>query len=141
MEIIVQPPPTREEQDLAALAHALQIFSSFLGPLVIYFLKPSSRFVAFHALQVIFWQLLLWVVALLSAQLVVAFVSMSLSSQAGAADQPSPVFLAVPILLMFAMGGTLMSAVLAIVYAIKAMKGQWAQYPLVGAWAKRAVGV
>ena len=141
MEITNQPPPSREEQDLAALAHALQIFSGFLGPLVIYLLKRNSRFVAFHALQAIFWQLLLMVAALMSALLVLGFVFMSLSSQGSGAGQPSPFFLVLPILWLFAMGGSVMSLVLAIVYALKAMRGQWAQYPLVGGWAKRVAGV
>ncbi|MCI0353517.1 MAG: DUF4870 domain-containing protein [Acidobacteria bacterium] len=127
---------------MAALAHGLQIFCGLLGPLVIFLWKRESRFIAFHCLQAIFWQLLLSVAALLTSLVVVGFVLLGLSSQAGGVEQPTPVlFLALPIIWLFALGGGVLTLVLAIVYAIKAMKGQWAQYPLVGGWAKRAAGV
>ncbi|MGH9530973.1 MAG: DUF4870 domain-containing protein [Terriglobales bacterium] len=142
MEITGQPPPTRQEQDMAALGHALQIFCGVLGPLAIFLWKRNSRFVAFHCLQAIFWQLLLGAVALLTALVVVAFVFLALSTQGGSTQQPTPiVFFALPVIWLFALGGSLLTLILAIVYALKAMKGQWAQYPLVGGWAKRAAGV
>ncbi|MGH9556510.1 MAG: DUF4870 domain-containing protein [Terriglobales bacterium] len=142
MEITGQPPPTREEQDMAALGHGLQIFCGVLGPLAIFLWKRNSRFVAFHCLQAIFWQLLLGVAALLTSLAVVAFVFLGLSSQSGSVEQPTPViFLAFPIIWLFALGGAVLTLILAIVYALKAMKGEWAQYPLVGGWAKRAAGV
>jgi uncharacterized Tic20 family protein len=50
--------PTTDERTNAMLAHVLSIFGGFIGPLVIYFVKgKDSRFVAFHALQAIFWHL------------------------------------------------------------------------------------
>ncbi len=142
MDITGQPPPTKDEQDMAALGHALQIFCGVFGPLVIFLWKRNSRFVAFHCLQAIFWQLLLGVVALLAAMVVVGFVFLGLASQGSSTQQPPPVvFLALPIIWLFALGGSLMTLILAIVYALKAMRGEWAQYPIVGAWAKRAAGV
>ena len=127
---------------MATLAHVLQIFTGFFGPLIIYFLKPNSRFVAFHALQAAFWQLLLAAIAILTVVLVLGFVFLGLSSQAGGADQLSPVaFLAVPIIALFALCGGPVTLVLAIVFAVKASQGQWSQYPLVGGWAKRVAGV
>ena len=53
------PEPTQDERTMAMLAHLLQLFTGFLGPLVIYFVRRESRFVAFHSLQAVFWQLLL----------------------------------------------------------------------------------
>ena len=141
MEITGQPPPTREEQDMAALGHAIQIFCGVLGPLVIFLWKRNSRFVAFHCLQAIFWQLLLGVVALLTALVVVGVVFLGIASQEGGSQQPPAVFLALPFIWLFALGGSVMTLVLAIVYALKAMRGEWAMYPLVGQWAKRAAGV
>jgi uncharacterized Tic20 family protein len=142
MEITGPPPPSREEQDYAALGHALQIFCGFLGPLVIYLWKRDSRFVAFHCLQAIFWQLLLFAASLVTALLVVSFVFLGLSTQGSGVEQPSPVmFLVVPVIWLFALGGSVLTLVLAIVFAIKAMRGQWALYPLVGGWAKRAAGL
>ncbi|MCI0356083.1 MAG: hypothetical protein L0099_13755, partial [Acidobacteria bacterium] len=72
----------------------------------------------------------------------IGFVTLGLSTQAGGAQQPSPAALfAVSILWLFVLGGSLVSLILAIVYALKAMRGQWAEYPLVGRWAKRVAGV
>lgn len=49
---------THDERTMAMLAHVLSIFAGFVAPLVIYFVKRrESRFVAFHALQAIFWHL------------------------------------------------------------------------------------
>ena len=142
METAGPPPTTPQERQLATLAHVLQIFFGFLGPLIIFLLKRESRFVAFHALQAVFWQLLLAAVAILTVVLVLGFVFLGLSSQAGGADQPSPVFfLAVPIIALFVMGAGPVTLVLAIVFAVKASQGQWSRYPVVGGWAKRTLGV
>ena len=47
----IAPPPTPDERTLAMLAHILQTFSCFIGPLVIYVVKRDSRFVAFHVIS------------------------------------------------------------------------------------------
>jgi uncharacterized Tic20 family protein len=142
MEITAPPPPTKDEQDMAALGHALQIFCGALGPLVIFLWKRNSRFVAFHCLQAIFWQLLLGAVAVVTAVMVVGFVFLTLSSQQGQVHQPTPVaFFAFPIIWLFALGGSVLTLILAIVYALKAMRGEWAEYPIVGKWARRVAGV
>ncbi len=142
MEKTALPTPSREEQDYAALAHGSQIFCGFLGPLILFLWKRNSRFVSFHALQAVFWQLLLAAAALVTAGLVIAFVTFGLSTQAGGDQQSAPAtFFVVPIFWLFILGGSILSLVLAIVYAIKAMRGQWAEYPIVGRWAKRVVGV
>ena len=142
MDITGQPPPTKDEQDMAALGHALQIFCGVFGPLAIFLWKRQSRFVAFHCLQAIFWQLLLGAVAAVTAVLVVSFVLLAVSTQGSGSQQAPPaVFFVLPIIWLFALGGSVMSLVLAIVYALKAMRGEWAQYPIVGKWAKRAAGI
>ncbi len=141
METAGSPQTTPQERQMATLAHVLQIFFGFLGPLIIFLVKRNSRFVAFHALQAIFWHLLLAATAILTVVLVLGFVFLGLASQAAGADQPSPVFfLAVPIIALFAMCAGPVTVVLAIVFAVKASQGQWSQYPLVGGWAKRVAG-
>jgi hypothetical protein len=42
---------------MAFLAHLLQVFTGFIGPLIIFCVKQDSRFVKFHALQSLVWQL------------------------------------------------------------------------------------
>src|SRR5579863_9201915 len=51
------PEPTHDERTMAFLAHLLQVFTGFIAPLVIYCVKQDSRFVKFHALQSLIWQL------------------------------------------------------------------------------------
>ena len=38
------------------------------------------------------------------------------------------------------MGGVVVSFILGIMYCLKAMRGEWAGYPLIGRWAKRIGG-
>src|SRR5271168_2911673 len=49
--------PTKDECTMAFLAHLLQVFTGFIAPLVIFCVKQDSRFVKFHALQSLIWQL------------------------------------------------------------------------------------
>ena len=51
------PEPTQDERTMATLAHVLQMVGGFLAPLIIFFIRRESRFVSFHALQVLFLQI------------------------------------------------------------------------------------
>ena len=123
---------------MAFLAHLLQVFTGFIAPLVIYCVKQDSRFVKFHALQSLFWQLCYMVfffggIALFFVSLfATAFVSTS-AGQAG--HPPSPaIFLLLPLIWLFAIFGWVANLVLGIVYGIKANQGEWAGYPIIGKW-------
>ncbi|MGC1293330.1 MAG: DUF4870 domain-containing protein, partial [Candidatus Acidiferrales bacterium] len=84
---------TQDEKAYAGLAHALMIGTWWIGPLVIYLSKKESRFVAFHALQALFWQIIFtvlyfgaimtWVVAIIS--------TVALHPQTSPANQQFPV--------------------------------------------------
>ena len=50
-DAISVPAPTQDEKTMAMLAHILQIFTWWIGPLVIFLVKQDSKFVRFHALQ------------------------------------------------------------------------------------------
>jgi uncharacterized membrane protein len=54
-------------------------------------------------------------------------------------NQPPPVwfFIVFPVFWMFHMGAWVLLLVVAIVYCIKASRGEWAAYPIVGRWARR----
>jgi len=41
---------------MAVLCHVLQLIGGWIEPLVIFFVKRQSRFVTFHALQVLLFQ-------------------------------------------------------------------------------------
>ena len=90
---------------------------SIIIPLVIYFMKrDESAFVAFHALQSVYFQIFVFVAALISFVLI---------------------FVCIGALLLVAVG--IGAIVYMVIIAIKAYDGQWAEYWLVGQWARSAV--
>ena len=143
MPVVVEAEvPSKDECVIAMLAHVLMIFSWFWAPLIIYFAKRDSRFVAFHALQALVWQIIwvcAWVVtfgAIFALTLSTTFVS----GGAGGAGTMPPVFVVVfPLLWVGIMGGWVLNLVLGIVFGINASHGEWARYPLLGRWTLRRV--
>jgi len=132
--------PTEEERTLALLAHVLQLVSSFIGPLVILVIKRQSRFVSFHALQALIWQATFACFGILAmiGCFIVIFTSGILGSAASHPKQPPIAFFVMfPLIWLFWMGGWVIGLVLAIVYGIKANRGEWAAYPVIGRWAMR----
>jgi uncharacterized protein len=140
-----QPPltasiPTQDERTLAFLAHLLQVFTGFIAPLVIYCVKQDSRFVRFHALQSLVWQLC-YMVALIGGGMLFFFsifatMIHSIPSAPSHPPQPPPAafFLFFPLIWVLIMGGWLTNLIVGIVYGIKANRGEWATYPIIGKW-------
>ena len=132
------PVPTPDERTMAFLAHLLQVFAGFIAPLVVYCVKQDSRFVKFHALQSLIWQLCY--MALFFAGMIFFFVTIFATvfhgaSGSHAANQPPPAFLLFfPFFWLFAMTGWVVNVILGITYGIKANRGEWAGYPLIGKW-------
>ena len=117
---------TQEDRTWAMLAHLAAILGylggigQYVVPLVIYLMyKDKSKFVAFHALQSLYFQLALLVAGL--AVLVIAL----LTCVGG--------LLALPL--------SIGALVYGIVAAIRASNGEWFEYWLVGEWARRQVGI
>jgi len=139
-QALTLPPPTEDERTMAFLAHLLQVFTGFIAPLVIYCVKQNSRFVKFHALQSLVWQLCY--MALFFAGMMVFFFSFfaaafqaTTSAQAHAPAAPPPAFfLFLPLIWLLAMGGWVTNLILGIMYGIKANRGEWAPYPIIGKW-------
>ncbi len=141
---IPAPLPTKDEQTMAFLAQFLQIFTGFIAPLVVYLMKRESRFVSFHAMQALIWQIIYFAVV------IVVFIVFFVGMFATVATQPHPpsspqqppaaVFLLFPLLWLMFMGGWVLNLVIGIVYGIKANRGEWAAYPVIGRWARRIVG-
>lgn len=135
---------TSDEQTLAFLAHILQLFTWWIGPLVIFLAKRDSRFVSFHALQALLWQVA-WSLAgiVLGVLFVVGmFASVAMRAGAGSSHAPPLLFMVLfPLLWLLIAGGWVVTLVFAIVYGIKSMRGEWAEYPLFGGWARRIAGV
>lgn len=131
------PVPTEDECNMGFLAHLLQIFTGFMGPLVILFLRQNSRFVKFHALQSLIWQVSFAVVFLsgFAFMFLAAFATVFREvSRAHGPSSPPLVFLLFPLLWLFAVGGWIANIILGVVYGTKARRGEWATYPIIGKW-------
>jgi uncharacterized membrane protein len=144
MEQSELPAPSADERTLAMLAHFLQLGAGFMAPLVIFLIKRDSRFVAFHAIQALLWQVIFLGVALLCVfGWFAAVISIVITHSSGASPGrfPLPVLVVLPFVIVIFGGGWLTTLVLAIVHGIKAHNGEWAEYPVVGRWARRLAGV
>jgi len=147
------PPPftvgqlTPDETTMAALAHLLQPMTWWIGPLIIYFIKRESKFVAFHAMQALLWQIIRILIYVICFGGVFVFIFTVVVPHANeqSGNQMPPKFIAgfiVSWLILY--GGMMLTMVvdltLSILFGIKAGRGQWAEYPLLGRWARRIVG-
>ncbi len=132
--------PTQDERTYATLAHALQVVGWWIAPLIIFALNRRSRFVSFHALQALLWQACLIVVwACLMAVWMVFMFSFAFKQPQTGPQSPPPLSLFVwfPIIWLGFMGIWVLTLVLAIVYAVKAGRGEWANYPVLGGLSRR----
>ena len=130
---------TPDERSMAVLAHVLQLVGGWIAPLVIFFIKRQSRFVSFHALQVLLLEGV-WLFLTISIMAAI-FIAMALGIiLGGTSSQHGP-----PPLIFFLGFGTfwlglaaswVVKVVLAIVYGIKASRGEWAEYPVLGRLAR-----
>jgi len=116
---------TADERLWAMLAHLfallgyLVLLGQYIAPLVIYLVyRDRSRFVAFHALQALYFQLALLV---LWAMVYVAGI---LTCGLG---------------FLLAIVPTVLNLVFVLIAAIRANNGEWYELPLVGAMAKSSV--
>ena len=130
--------PTQDERTMATLAHLLQLVGGFIAPLIIFFVKRQSRFISFHALQAIFLQLAYMVVWVCFMVLWFVFIlsTVATSSKSG----PPPLFFVLlPLIWVFGMVFWVGMLAAAITYGIKAGRGEWVEYPVIGRWARRVL--
>lgn len=145
MTAIPGPPPlepTQDERTMATLAQALSILG-FLAPLIIFLIKRQSRFVSFHALQAVLWHVIYLAVVMVSfvGFFFVMFLTIAHTAVNKGSAPPVELFVLFPVIwLIFAAGG-IINLILAIVYAIKAGQGEWANYPVLGRWARRILKI
>jgi uncharacterized membrane protein len=134
---------TQDERTYATLAHALQMAGWWIAPLVIFVVKRESKFVAFHALQVLFLQIFLLIFWFVGIGVWVAVIFGTVFKQGTPPPNAPPpgIFFLMPLLWLFFMGAWVFVLVLAIVYAIKAGRGEWAAYPVFGGLARRVLKI
>jgi uncharacterized membrane protein len=131
-------PVTQDERTMATLAHALQVVGWWIAPLIIFLVQRKSRFVSFHALQALLLQIANLI--LMAGFMVLWFVLIfAMIANQGADKNAPPVALLIvmPIAWLGFMGMWILVLVIAIVYAIKAGRGEWANYPVIGKIARR----
>jgi uncharacterized Tic20 family protein len=144
-DAISVPAPTQDEKTMAMLAHVLQIFTWWIGPLVIFIVKQDSKFVRFHALQALLWQIALIVFWMLGMGVWLAVIFSTIFSSAGnpAPNQAPPValFAGIGLIWVLLMAVYLSNILFGILFGVKAGRGEWASYPLIGRWARHIVKV
>jgi uncharacterized Tic20 family protein len=134
----VGPEPVQDERTMATLAHALSMLG-FLAPLIIFLIKRQSRFVSFHALQALLWHITYLVLVMVAMVAFFMFVIFTFVAHPSAKDAAPPLglFVFFPLWWLAIMAGSIINLVLAIVYAVKAGQGEWANYPIFGPLARK----
>jgi len=129
---------TQDERTMALLAHVLQLIGWWIAPLIIFLLKRESRFVSFHALQDLLLQICHVIVAIGALVLWMVFIFSNIAHQGmGHGSPPPPMFFVFfPLIWLVFIGFWMVVLVVAIVYGIKAGRGEWAEYPVLGGIAR-----
>jgi hypothetical protein len=135
------PQPTPDERKIAMLAHVMQLFGSFVAPLIIFLVKRDSKFVKFHALQPLIWQAVVWILTIVVMIGLFTTMILTIPSQHNDKQPPFGMFL-----FMFGFWGLMMAnwvinLILAIYFGIKANDGAWSRYPLIGRLAAHWAGI
>jgi hypothetical protein len=136
---ILQIPTTQDERTMAVLAHVLQLIGSWIPPLIIFLIKRQSRFISFHALQALLFEGVLILLTMIGMMTV--FVAMGISlALGGFQHRPSgpPIFFffSFGIFWLAMMASWMLRLIFAIIYGVKASRGEWSEYPLLGKWAR-----
>ncbi len=136
-----KPPLNSDEKLLAMLSH----FSIFLGgiilPIILYFVqKDRSKFVAFHALQAIFFHLLYAGIIVLSmVALVVVFGASGVFLDSNSDELPVSFFMGMGLFYIVLIGSIFVAIAYGIYMGVKAYDGDTKKYILVGKWASKKV--
>jgi uncharacterized membrane protein len=127
---------------MAVLAHALQVIGGWIPPLIIFFIRRQSRFVSFHSLQVLFLELIYLVFSVSIVIFWIVGVLLTIAQSHGDKNSfPLALFVIFPIFLLGFMVVWVTKILAAVIYSIKAGRGEWAEIPLVGGSARRALKI
>jgi uncharacterized protein len=137
---------TQDERTMAVLAHALQMVGWWIAPLVIFLVRPNSKFVRFHALQALLLQvlyLLFWGGVMVAYfAFIFAFVAkIPHGGKQVPPEFPPAMILIVMFAMLFGWGFWILALLAAILYSLKAGRGEWANYPLLGPLARKFLGL
>jgi uncharacterized membrane protein len=151
LEVFCRTPPEstelfrpRTSARWETLAHVLQLVGGWIAPLVIFLVKRNSRFISFHALQVLLLQGVYFLFMMIIMGGFFAVVLAGVAFRQPTADHsslPPAFFFLFPMIWLGMMGWWIFMVVVAIVYGIKAGKGEWAEYPVLGGIARKILGI
>jgi uncharacterized Tic20 family protein len=137
---ITQQMPTSDEKLLAMFSH----FSVFLGgiilPIILYFVqKDKSKFVAFHALQSIFFHLIY--LAVVFVLVIFLFLVLAITGVfSHSSHHPGAgFFMGMGLFYVGLFGSIILAIAYGIYMGIKAYNGEMKRYFLVGEWAYKKV--
>jgi uncharacterized Tic20 family protein len=134
--------PLPEERSMATLAHILQVVGWWIAPLVIFLLKRESRFVSFHALQALLLQIAYMFLMFMFMGLWFVFFFLTVAQHPAAqGTRPPAMFVVFPLVWLGFMAAWTLMLVIAIVYAIKSGRGEWADYPLLGRLSRKILKI
>jgi uncharacterized membrane protein len=124
---------------MATLAHALQLIGSWIAPLIIFLIRRQSRFVSFHALQALLLQIIhtIIVVVLMMLWFSTIFSIIFRQTSGKPPEFPPALLVLVPLVWLGFMALWVGTLIIAIIYAIKTGRGEWADYPLLGKLARK----
>ncbi len=130
---------TPDERTMATLAHALQLIGWWIAPLIIFSIRRHSRFVSFHALQALLLQIVhvIIVVVLMVLWFTTIFTTLFHQTSGKPPDLPPALFILFPLVWLGFMAMWIGTLTIAILYAIKAGRGEWADYPVLGKLARK----
>lgn len=127
---------------MAVLAHALQVVGGWIPPLVIFFVKRQSRFVSFHSLQVLFLELVYLVITMSMVMFWIAAIALAVINHHGNSNAlPPAIFVVFPLFWVVFMGVWVTKIVVAVIYSIKAGRGEWAELPVLGGLARKGLKI
>ena len=124
---------------MATLAHALQLIGSWIAPLIIFLIRRHSRFVSFHALQALLLQIIhvIIVVILMMIWFSTIFSIIFRQTSGKPPEFPPALLVLVPLVWLGFMTLWVGTLIIAVLYAIKAGRGEWADYPILGKLARK----
>ena len=137
------PVPMKDERQMAMLAHVLQLFGGFIAPLIIFIVKRESKFVRFHALQPLIWQVCVIILSMVFVFILMGTMifTIPMEAQPKSAEPPVAFFVMFGGMWLLIGGSWVANIILAIFYGIKANEGAWSRYPLIGRLAAKWAGV
>ena len=110
---------SQDDRTMAVITYIIAIFSTFLGPLIIWLIKKDqSKFIAYHALQALIF----------NAAVAVGYLIASMTA----------IFL-IGLLILPIVG--IIHVVFMILAAVASSKGEWYEIPVVGKFARQAAGI